>query len=87
MVGSADEIFDFGRSFGDRIDLSAIDASSRTAADEQFIFTGAAAFSGRAGELRFSGGLLQADTNGNRIADLAIQVDGQTAMQLSDFIL
>jgi len=87
VVGSSDKILDFGSSFGDKIDLSAIDANNHTAADDQFSFIGSAAFSGRAGELRFSAGFLQADTNGNQIADMAIQVDNQTAMQVSDFIL
>ena len=87
LASGADEIFDFGRSFGDRIDLSAIDADSRTQANDAFTFIGASAFTGHAGELRFSAGLLLADTNGNLTADMAIKVDNQASMLGTDFIL
>ena len=52
----------------DRIDLSRVDAT--------FHWIGAGAFSGAAGELRFAGGLLSADFDGNRVADFVVKVTG-----------
>jgi Ca2+-binding RTX toxin-like protein len=71
-----DGITDFKSAESDRIDLSAIDAIASTPADNAFAFIGANAFSkpGKAGELRFSGGVLQGDTNGDRVADISIKV-------------
>lgn len=85
--GSFDEIADFSSADGDRIDLSAIDASTRAGGNQAFSFIGGAAFSGHAGELRFSGGFVTADTDGNRIADLVIQIDDTTSMVRGDFLL
>ncbi|MDB5719436.1 MAG: hypothetical protein JWP15_54 [Alphaproteobacteria bacterium] len=70
-----DFITDFA--VGDVIDLGSIDANSLTDAKESFTFVGANAFSGAAGELRAtsSGGsvwLIEADVNGDGVADMAI---------------
>lgn len=66
-------ITDFG--FGDKIDLSGIDAVSG-GADNAFAFIGNAAFHGIAGELRYSAGsggqIVQGDVNGDGIADFSI---------------
>jgi Ca2+-binding RTX toxin-like protein len=84
---TADHIRDFviGE---DRIDLSTVDANSSLSGDQAFKFIGATAFTGHAGELNtvyhaatstaaaFTD--LQADTNGDKIADLTIHLDGVT---------
>ncbi len=61
----------------DVIDLRTIDADrDGTPNDQKFSWIGSKAFSGTDGELRFAGGLLQGDTNGDKIADFEIKVDG-----------
>lgn len=82
----------------DRIDLSAIDANTLTAGEEDpFVFIGSAAFSGTglasAGQLRTQGlgganaVILEADHNGDGVADLQIFVNLTTFMTGTDFIL
>jgi Ca2+-binding RTX toxin-like protein len=67
----------FSHSQGDKIDLRTIDADTDgTAGNQGFHFIGASGFSGHDGELRFAGGLLQGDVNGDKIADLEIRVVG-----------
>jgi hypothetical protein len=39
------------------------------------------------GQLRFSGGVLQGDTNGDKLADIEIAVRGVTSMVAGDFVL
>lgn len=72
--GSTDRILDFNRG-QDKIDLSAIDANGATAANDNFAFIGSAAFSNVAGQLRFAGGVLQGDVNGDGVADLIVQLN------------
>jgi Ca2+-binding RTX toxin-like protein len=74
------------RAEGDKIDLSTIDADTDgTAGNQAFRFIGAAAFHGIDGELRFAGGILQGDTNGDTVADVQIRVIG--ALIRGDVIL
>src|SRR3990172_929921 len=64
-VGSQhDTIKEFHHSQGDRIDLGGLDANNTLVGNQAFSFIGSAAFSNTAGELRYSGGLLQGDING-----------------------
>lgn len=76
---------------GDRIDLSGIDANTSKAGDQAFSFVGAAAFSGRAGELRYevSQGhtYVYADVNGDKTADFAVDIFGVRQMVQTDFSL
>jgi Ca2+-binding RTX toxin-like protein len=58
----------------DRFDLSAIDANINLDGQQTFQFINNAAFSGVAGELRASRSVLQADLNGDAIADLSVQL-------------
>jgi Ca2+-binding RTX toxin-like protein len=77
--GSAlrDTINFFSHAQGDKIDLRTIDADvDGTAGNQAFRFIGGAAFSGIDGQLRLSGGLLQGDTNGDRVADFEVRVPG-----------
>ena len=81
----------------DRIDLSAIDANSRTLFDDSFTFIGNAAFAGTgaasAGQLRwftFGGGnfcVVEADRDGNGAADMQVFVNLTTFMAAGDFVL
>ncbi len=66
----------------DKIDLSQIDANTGLAGNQAFVFT--TRFTGRAGQLIYNDGQLRGDTNGDRIADLTINVDG---LSRSDVIL
>ncbi|HEY8382533.1 MAG TPA: M10 family metallopeptidase C-terminal domain-containing protein [Microvirga sp.] len=82
-----DTIKDFRRGF-DKIDLRKIDADQDgTAGNQAFKFIGSKAFTGRDGELRFSGGNLYGDVNGDGVADLAVKLTGVKALSASDFFL
>jgi serralysin len=81
-----DVIVDFSRSEGDKVDLATIDANSTTGANQAFSFIGSAGFSGHAGELRFSNGVISGDINGNGTSDFHIQIN-VTSMNAADFIL
>jgi len=74
----------------DRIDLSAIDARSASAADNAFSFIGSAAFSGP-GQLRAvqSGGntFVEGDVNADGVADFSIQLAGLHTLTGADFVL
>ena len=86
-----DRISDFKRG-GDLIDLSAIDADTVAEGDGVFTFIGSQPFSKpSAGQLRFelhSGLLLlQADVNGDGLADFVIGLVGVSTLVEADFIL
>ena len=86
-----DVITDFSRSQGDRINLSGIDANTRSSGNQSFAFIGGAAFSSRPGELRFEqiGGntFVSGDVDGNGVADFLIQLNGIVALTGTDFVL
>lgn len=87
-VGSKrDVIQDFYASEDDYIDLHAIDADTTFGGNQNFEFIGSKAFSGEAGELRFSGGIVSGDVNGDGVADFQIAVTGVTKMYAGDFYL
>lgn len=83
---ATDVITDFTRG-RDKIDLSAIDAISGTTANDAFSFIGAAAFSNVAGQVRFAGGFVYGDVNGDGVADFTIQVLGTSTLTAVDFVL
>jgi len=88
VVGAnRDVIRDFNRAQADRIDLITIDARSNVAGDQAFTFIAGSAFSGTSGQLRFAGGILSGDINGDKIADFEIQLVGVTALSATDFLL
>ena len=68
---------------GDQIDLSTIDANSTIAGNQAFTFIGASAFSAP-GQVRYSGGILQANIDGNLSADFEIQLTGAPQLVASD---
>ncbi|MDI9846793.1 M10 family metallopeptidase C-terminal domain-containing protein [Rhodoblastus sp. 17X3] len=83
VVGkSHDVITDFVSGI-DKIDLSKIDASLHQMLD----WIGGAAFNGGLDELRFSGGLLQIDVNGDRKADFEVALANVTSLNRRDFLL
>ncbi|MEG3166329.1 cellulase family glycosylhydrolase [Sphingomonas sp. PB2P19] len=92
---ASDVITDFVQGL-DRLDLSAIDASTAKGGNQAFAFIGNAAFSGSAGELRYSSGTtdghaivtVQGDVNGDGVADFAAILDQfSSALKVADFML
>jgi Ca2+-binding RTX toxin-like protein len=80
-----DEITDM--TTGDKIDLSAIDTNLQQTGDQAFSFLGPNAFTGVAGELRFSYGTLYFDINGDQANDYIISITGSYIPTATDFIL
>jgi Ca2+-binding RTX toxin-like protein len=75
----------------DRINLAVIDANTLLAGDQGFTFIGAGAFTGAAGQLRATptvglGYAVSGDTNGDRVADIVINVLAATAPTAQWFI-
>ncbi len=71
-AGAPDTITDFAAGH-DTLDLRPIDAAAGVKGNQAFDFIGAADFSGTAGELRLAGRLLEADRDGDGLADFAIR--------------
>lgn len=88
-VGSRDVITDFVRGV-DRIDLSTIDANtangSRTNDAFRAFIGGSVAFT-RPGQLKFVGGVLYANTDNDRAAEISIQVSGVSALNTTDLVM
>jgi Ca2+-binding RTX toxin-like protein len=90
-VGQHDRITDFTPGV-DHIDLSSMDAITATPAKDGFHFIGTAAFDGAAGELNYyydsSRGetVLQGDTNGDGVADFAIDLVGNLTLSTADIV-
>jgi Ca2+-binding RTX toxin-like protein len=86
-----DRIMDFDQAGGDLIDLRDIDANLRAAGDQAFTFIGSAPFSGTPGELRTAligtTTVLMGDVNGDRVAELAISLDGAPPLTASGLLL
>ncbi|EYR83447.1 calcium-binding protein [Shinella sp. 838] len=86
-----DMISDFSEGSGDKIDLSAIDASTKSGGNQTFKFVGDGGFHKKAGELRFkqyeSETYVYGDTNGDGKADFAIGFSGLIDFTKADFIL
>jgi len=93
-VAARDVINGFARAPGeqDRIDLSAIDANTATAANDAFTFIGTGAFTA-AGQVRVQGlggpnaVIVEVNVNADLAADMQIFVNLQTTMVAGDFIL
>ena len=90
-ANGADTITDFSKAQGDRIDLSAIDANTNAGGNQGFAFVGQAAFTGTAGELRFTydgGGdtLVQMDVDGDGASDMTIRLTGEIALTGAQFV-
>ena len=94
---NCDTITDMQRGL-DRIDLSQIDANSLTSGAQDFRYIGSAAFGGlgaaSAGQIRWQtssgtagGVVIDADLNGDGIADMQITLSTLKSLGVSDFIL
>jgi len=86
----ADIITDFKHAQGDKIDLSAIDASSVSPSDQAFTLIIAATFSADAtGQLRFDAktSTLYGSTNADAAPEFAIVLSGLKTLVAEDFIL
>jgi Ca2+-binding RTX toxin-like protein len=90
-LSATDRIKDFSSAQGDLIDLHNLDADTALAGNQAFAWIGGAAFSGTAGELRFSFAgnttTITGDTNGDGAADFALWLTGQVPLQAGDFVL
>lgn len=90
LGAGADRITDFAPGT-DLIDLAGVDADTGTGGNQAFAFVGTAAFSNTAGELRYyDDGVdtwVQADTNGDGVADFEIALTGVLVLTATDFIL
>ncbi|MEO4000396.1 calcium-binding protein [Mesorhizobium sp. CAU 1732] len=75
----------------DKINLAALDANAGAAGNQAFSFIGTGGFSGVAGQLRYaaygSTCIIDADVNGDKVADFQIAVSGTNFMTGTDFIL
>jgi Ca2+-binding RTX toxin-like protein len=76
---NSDGITDFQGTSGDKIDLSAIDAYSKTIGNQAFTFIGSKGFTGTKGEVRFISGLLQVNTGVDKRPDMEIALTGVTS--------
>ena len=87
---SADTVTDFVN-WVDKNDLRDIDANTGVAGDQAFTFIGTAAFSGTAGELRYTfdgtDTRLQGDWTGDGVADFEIVFTGSLTLFATDFYL
>jgi serralysin len=81
-----DTIKDFRRG-SDHIDLRSIDANSKVSGNQAFSFIGKSDFTGKAGQLKFSGGVLLGDVNGDGAADFKIKVSDLSTLSKGDFYL
>ncbi|WP_375472181.1 M10 family metallopeptidase C-terminal domain-containing protein [uncultured Nostoc sp.] len=89
LLSSRDLIVDFrgnGTLPGDRIDLFTIDANSTIGGNQAFTFIGSGQFSAP-GQIRYSGGILQGNTDGNLSANFEIRLIGAPPLGSSDLIL
>ena len=76
----------------DKIDLSGIDASTASNGNQAFSFIGSGAFTNTAGQLRIDTSdptkiLILGDTNGDGVADFAIELAGGHSLSAGDFFL
>ncbi|MFN9174784.1 MAG: calcium-binding protein, partial [Synechocystis sp.] len=89
LGANRDRILDFQTTL-DFIDLSAIDANTLMANDQGFTFIGSTAFvnaPSAAGQLRFAGGVLSGDTNGDSVSDFELALNGVTTLPVTALVL
>lgn len=71
----------------DHIYLVGIDANASAAGNQSFNFIGAAQFTSVAGQLRYAGGLVRGDVNGDGQADFTIDIGLVSGLNSCDFVL
>jgi Ca2+-binding RTX toxin-like protein len=89
-----DTITDFTATAGenDKIDLSLLDANPVVAGNQAFTYIDTAEFSGASGQLRFTllgatDGMIEADIDGNGIADFQVALTNVTTLAAGNIIL
>ncbi len=82
-----DIIADFSAAEGDRIDLRRIDTNAGLSGDQGFAWIGDADFGHVAGQLRFAGGVLSGDMDGNGMADFQIGLTGLASLSAASIWL
>jgi Ca2+-binding RTX toxin-like protein len=70
-----------GAALGDQLDLRDIDANVLVTGNQAFTYIGSAAFT-TAGQVRYSGGILQGSTDGDTAAEFQIQLIGTPALSV-----
>lgn len=89
--GARDVIMDFWEAEHDKIDLSLIDAKPSTDGNNDFHFIGQGAFTHTEGEVRTEvkngNTFVDADVNGDGVADLSVRLEGVHALTAASFIL
>ena len=95
-TATRDRITDFKHGM-DRLDLTSLDANGAAGGNNGFIWTGAAAFTGRAGELHAvrinvagitnDKTIVEGDVNGDARADFQIEIKGLIGLTKLDFVL
>lgn len=80
-----DTIQDFEAS--DTIDLRRIDANTELSGNNRFYWIDGHRYSGHAGELRYSKGVLTADVDGDKHSDFAVTIANHFTLHSDDFIL
>lgn len=87
---NADRITDF-RHGQDKIDVSALDANTRTAIDDGFRFIGKSGFTRNPGQIHYSYSgnttVVTAEMNGDGKADFKVVLSGHIHLTVGDFIL
>jgi serralysin len=86
---SRDVITDFtgnGILAGDMIDVSTMDANTLVVGNQAFTFIGAAAFTA-AGQLRYSGGVLQGSTDADLSSEFEVALAGAPSLTVFDLVL
>lgn len=71
----------------DIVNLADMDANSEAVGNQPFAFIGASAFTNVAGQLRYAAGRLEADFNGDGVADFQIGLSGTPPITVTDIIL
>jgi serralysin len=71
----------------DDIRLSGIDADTTRSGDQAFVFIGGGDFTGAAGQLRYTNGVVSGDVNGDSVTDLQVEITNGAALGASDFML
>lgn len=87
-AATSDVIKDFSRAQRDKIDLSGLDANTGVAGNQDFtaLIASNAAFTA-AGQLKYVGGILYGNTDGDASAEFALSLTGAPVLSLTDFIL
>jgi serralysin len=84
--GARDIIQDFV-SGTDKIHLRGIDANTKISGNQAFSFIGGNAFTAKAGQLKFHGGVLSGDINGDAVTDFQIRLPKVLFLKSTDFYL